>query len=115
MAEGARGSNDDGRKRRPRTPQEKFPKGYFDCVSAIDFVQLGIYSIPQIYRLAESLSKSVPGLQFISWSVVCVVLKTLEVPMCETAGFPFRPGHQPEDWAGGSRPSFKATRFHKCH
>ena len=53
--------------------KKNLKKGYFDCGSAIDFAQLGIYSIPQIYRLAESLSKSVPGLQFISWSVVCVV------------------------------------------
>ena len=63
MAEGPQGSEARGRRtRRPRTPEEKFPKGYFDSEIAIDFIQLGIYSLPQIYRRAETLSKSVPGL-----------------------------------------------------
>ena len=74
MAEGRRGSETRGRSsgrssssrgRRPRTPQEKFPKGYFDSEIAIDFIQLRIYTIPQIYRCVETLTKSVPGFNYL--------------------------------------------------
>ena len=73
MAEGPRGSGARGRssgRRIPRTPEEKFPKGYFDAELAIDFIQLEIYNIAQIMRRVELLSKSVPGFAFIGLRLV---------------------------------------------
>ena len=66
-------------------------------------------------RRVETLSNSAPGLAFIGLRPVYLLnLETAEVPMSEAAQFPCMCIHQSEDWAGGSRWSFKVTRLLEC-